>query len=113
MAELDITAIRPYETWLGLRDGRDNLFSATSYRFTRVEDKLHLAPKVENLSGLDKDLRSLNWPKKHVVGPNRGCPALKFTLPYLWRVDVEGCVRDPDYIAADIGTALEGAEVEA
>lgn len=113
LAELDITAVRPYETWLGLRDGRDNLFSATSYRFTRVKDNLHLMPKVENLTGIDGDLRALNWPTEHVVGPNRGCPALKFALPYLWGIDVEGCVRDPDYIPADIEAALEGAKVEA
>lgn len=106
IAELDRDRAVPYETWLGLRDGKDDLFTPTSYQFERRSDGLRIAPKAENLRLAQDEADRLP-----IVA--RSCPALKFVLPKLWGIDVEGCVSDPDYFAADVESALERAKVEA
>lgn len=113
IARLDRDRAVIYENWLGLITGQDNLFSASSYKFTRYENGLHLTPKIDNLEHIDREIYALNRSAKHNVGPNRGCPALKFVLPHLWGIDVSGCIRDADYFATDIEAALGRTKVEA
>lgn len=113
VASLDIDRAVPYETWLGLRDGRDGLYTPSSYSFNRRQDGLVILPKADNLDYIDKEIAELDRSPDHKIGPNRGCPALAFVLPVLWETDVKGCVSDQDYFAADIESALEAAKVEA
>lgn len=102
VAKLDRDRASRYETWLGMRNGSDPLGSPTPYRFLRWQGALLFEPKIDNLDEIDEEIAEHNRNEEQAAGPERGCPALKFILPELWGINVNGCVMDRSYFAADI-----------
>ena len=113
IASLDRNRATAYETWLGLRDGQDPLGSPTAYRFLRWRDKLLFEAKLDNLDKLDEEVAAMDRSGEHKVGPERGCPALKFILPELWGININGCASDPDYFMHDVKVLQNRAVVKA